>query len=330
MGGEEASRFLRTALDGSIAAGVYEERTMGALRFTPSPCAITRITDVFEDVLYEYEELLAAARDIDAMRADPVDEALFARRVDEAIGEAHVAQVGEWVSGRSIRYGWRAQALAGSALLQLCTKPNAVKLGLVLLGSDFEGLYDPYVMIAGHHEDLTRFCVDAFRRSRTDPEAQILALGEATRGYGRLAAVRALQGTRSEVTKAWLRTTGWRTTPVLAEVAIIAAEQGALLHHLTVHEPGLTQLLDAAELLGDTGSDLTEFDDALPIAEVVLTALAARTLTPDQRWIPEYAAQTLDAKLRGQLDGEAPQRWSMPAMNRAWAAAQPFLGARGR
>lgn len=324
-GDDAGARFLRTTLGGAIDAGMYEEFTIGALSSRPSDAAIGRVWAVLDDVLDEFEEVAAALQDPGLPPADPVDEVALARAIDEAIGEAHVVQVAEWVSGASLGMRPRAGAAAGSVIVRRCVKPSAVKLGILLLGGDFEGAHDELLMLVGRHEELTRYCVEALRASRPDAEQQILQLARSTRGYGRLAAVRALQGTRSAETRAWLLQEGWWSSPILPEVAIIAAEQGEVLRHLRRGDMALPDLVRMAGLVSYAGSRLTEWRDAMPVVIALFDALADRELTPMQRSSAQSAADAVTAKLRGQLDGEAPQRWSMQTMNAAFAATKTFL-----
>ena len=142
------------------------------------------------------------------------------------------------------RTGLRA---LGRRLAEHGTHRDPVKIGLLLLGLGGNRRDRELLLLLGTLDELTLFAAIALSRSQSDADTAVHTLAQRVTGWGRINAVRRLQGTTDPATRAWLLREGFRHTVMNEYLAHLAATTGRLHDALTAPHVD-QQLLDGAGL----------------------------------------------------------------------------------
>lgn len=133
--------------------------------------------------------------------------------------------------------------------------------------------------------EFTLYTAVAFCNSRQDPEADLLALAQRVRGWGRIQCVRRLRDTIDPEIQRWILTDGFRNNVMNEYLAHLAATTGDLAAALAEASPDRELLIAAGDiidalLMGGPAKDIDDYADAA-------TALA--------RWLDhmDHHAETL-------------------------------------
>ncbi|MFC1413286.1 hypothetical protein ACEZCY_28640 [Streptacidiphilus sp. N1-12] len=164
------------------------------------------------------------------------------------------------------------------------THRNPVKIGLLLLGLGGDHRDRELLLLLGTLDELTLFAAVALLRSQPDPDTAVHTLAQRVAGWGRINAVRRLQGTDDPVIRAWLLREGFRNTVMNVYLAPLAATTGRL-HEALAASSVDQQLLDGAGSIlaaladmpsSDVGPGLAEYPHSVPVlrryADLVDTA----------------------------------------------------------
>lgn len=255
---------------------IYARVIAGEDILDPGEVAGARDHGLDGDGLEDYElsfELESPRRALEAVLDDPgaprraaLDDALRAVGSHEVI----LALRDELVScadERARRLVRLARALATEAV-----EFPAVKLALALLarlpaagGADADADAD-LLFALGRHEELTRYAVDGL------PEPRRFALAQLLHGWGRIAAVRSLAGTRDPAIQAWMLREGYRNTIGVAYVAHACATTGQLGRALAAEHVDAALLAGAGALLAGllargAPEGIESYDDGAVVAE---------------------------------------------------------------
>ncbi|WP_433700182.1 hypothetical protein [Nocardiopsis sp. CA-288880] len=113
------------------------------------------------------------------------------------------------------------------------THRNAVKIALALLGLCGDERERELLVLLGSLDEFTLYAAVALRRAVPAPEPNLFCLARRATGWGRIHAVKRLEGTTDPAVRAWLLREGFRNGVTDEYLAHFAAVNGGLLGALT-------------------------------------------------------------------------------------------------
>lgn len=171
------------------------------------------------------------------------------------------------------------------------THRNAIKIALALLGLCGDERERDLFVLLGALDEFTLYAAVALRRAVPDPEPELFRLARQATGWGRIHAVKRLEGAADPAVGAWLLRGGFHNGVMDEYLAHFAAVNGGLLEALDGHGPqgevdealldGAGRILSAMALSeGGPAEGLTDYPDAFAALEryVELVDIAPATL----------------------------------------------------
>ncbi|MFE6387542.1 hypothetical protein [Nocardiopsis dassonvillei] len=113
------------------------------------------------------------------------------------------------------------------------THRDAVKIALALLGLCADERERDLLVLLGSLDEFSLYAAVALRRAVPDPEPDLFRLARRATGWGRIHAVKRLEGTADPAIRAWLLREGFRNGVMNEYLARFAAVNGGLLEALT-------------------------------------------------------------------------------------------------
>lgn len=195
----------------------------------------------------------------------PIDRFLDAIRHDRGLDRVRVAELARWLCCNGTRKG-------------------TVKAGLALLGITGEESDSFLIARLGLLEELTLYAVVALRNLLADPDPAVFGVAQNVSGWGRINAVRRLQGTSNPEIKSWLLRGGAENRVMTEEIAYIAASTGDLRSALE-GESDEDLLEHGAELLralaaGGPAKDMSDYADGAGAMAAFFGHMESAELTP--------------------------------------------------
>ncbi len=117
------------------------------------------------------------------------------------------------------------------------THRDAVKIALALLGLCGDERERELFVLLGSLDEFALYAAVALRRVVPDPEPDLFRLARRATGWGRIHAVKRLEGTTDPAIRAWLLREGFRNGVMDEYLAHFAAVNGGLLEALTKGGP---------------------------------------------------------------------------------------------
>ncbi len=163
-----------------------------------------------------------------------------------------------------------------------------VKLGIALLGI-FQGLAQQSLFkTLGRHDEFTLFCAVALKSVVEDPDEEIWDLARNVHGWGRVAAVQQLTGTKHAQVKQWMLREGYKNTVMNEYLAYTCAVHGGLLQALRrekiddelLHATG--EILQALLNPSTPAQGIHEYDDAPHVVGLYVHHMGTRPGTPQR------------------------------------------------
>lgn len=221
---------------GDAVAGLFEAGALDGIFGGPEQGAMPRRT-----AKQVWKALRAAAARPDAPRVSHLYEILRDARALDILDPLL-----ELVRGRS-------DARSFSPLARwLCEKAadrEAVKIGLALTGVCGGQEAVDRCLVLGRHEEFTLFACAALAELLPDPYPAQWMLARATRGWGRIQAVRFLSGTTDPEICDWLLRQGYQNDVDLEHTALSCASAGGLVDALESDEVDRELLTACGEIL---------------------------------------------------------------------------------
>ncbi|ROO86153.1 hypothetical protein EDD29_3716 [Actinocorallia herbida] len=218
----------------------------------PRPAVAAEVADLLEEI-------------VDAARASPdrLEEVLAGKSAVD-LADDLVAELRRRVLPRD-----RLHAVARH-LVEYGTARDAVKLGLVMLGECGGEDDRDLLLLLGTLEEFTLYAVVALVKTQPDRHRVAYTLARRVTGWGRIHAVRRLEGGTDPDIKGWLLREGFRNEIMDEYLVHLAATTGDL--HGALLEPEVdAALLDGAGdilsalALGGPAEDLTDYAEAVPV-----------------------------------------------------------------
>lgn len=158
------------------------------------------------------------------------------------------------------------------------THRDAVKIALALLGLCADERERDLLVLLGSLDEFSLYAAVALRRAVPDPEPDLFRLARRATGWGRIHAVKRLEGTADPAIRAWLLREGFRNGVMNEYLARFAAVNGGLLEALTgdgTRGEADEELLDGAGGIlsamavpeGGPAEGLADYPDALAALE---------------------------------------------------------------
>ncbi|MEU0241846.1 hypothetical protein ABZ234_29520 [Nocardiopsis sp. NPDC006198] len=158
------------------------------------------------------------------------------------------------------------------------THRNAIKIALALLGLCGDERERDLFLLLGSLDEFTLYAAVALRRAVPDPEPDLFRLARRATGWGRIHAVKRLEGTTDPAVRAWLLREGFRNGVMNEYLAHFAAVNGGLVEALAGDGPqgdvddalldGAGGILSAMALSeGGPAEGLADYPDALAALE---------------------------------------------------------------
>jgi hypothetical protein len=166
-------------------------------------------------------------------------------------------------SSESLRRVARMLVMGGS-------RREAVKTGIVVLGTCGDERDRDLLVLLGALEELTLFAVVALVATQPDQERAVFEVARRVTGWGRIHAVERLTRTTDPEIQAWLLRDGFRNRVMYDYLACIAATTGHLYEALLDPAPDQELVTSAGEilatlsLLGGPAKDMRHYPDAVP------------------------------------------------------------------
>jgi hypothetical protein len=164
------------------------------------------------------------------------------------------------------------------------TTREVVKAGIALLGISGDAEDRDLVIRLGLLEELTLYSLVALQNLSPEPEEAIFALAQQVEGWGRVEAVRRLEGAQSAEVKRWLLYGGYVNRIMDEYTAFIAATTGGLRRALESGDVD-DELLDHAGAIlnalamGGPAEDLSDYEEAQPALAAYLRRMVDATPT---------------------------------------------------
>ena len=155
-------------------------------------------------------------------------------------------------------------------LVMAGTRREAVKTGIVVLGTCGNEQDRDLLVLLGSLEEFTLFSVVALMTTQADRERAVFDVARRVTGWGRIHAVERLAGTTDPEIQAWLLLDGFRNGVMDEYLAWIAATTGhlyeALLDVASSQElvTSAGEILATLSLLGGPAKDMRHYPDAVP------------------------------------------------------------------
>lgn len=157
------------------------------------------------------------------------------------------------------------------------THRNAIKIALALLGLCGDERERDLFLLLGALDEFTLYAAVALRRAVPDPEPELFRLAQRATGWGRIHAVKRLEGAADPAVGAWLLREGFRSGVMDEYLAHFAAVNGGLLEALEAHGAqgevddalldGAGDILSAMAFEGGPAEELTDYPDAFAALE---------------------------------------------------------------
>ena len=166
-------------------------------------------------------------------------------------------------STESLRRVARMLVMAG-------TQREAVKTGIVVLGTCGDERDRDLLVLLGALDEFTLFAVVALMNTQADRERAVFDVARRVTGWGRIHAVERLARTADPEIRAWLLRDGFRNGVMYEYLACIAATAGRLYDALLDPAPDRELVISAGEilatlsLLGGPAKDMRDYPDAVP------------------------------------------------------------------
>ena len=166
-------------------------------------------------------------------------------------------------SREALRRVARMLVMAGS-------RREAVKAGIVALGTCGDERDRDLLVVLGSLEEFTLFAVVAMMSTQPDRERAVFDVARRVTGWGRIHAVEQLASTADPEIQAWLLRDGFRNDVMYEYLACIAATTGCLYEALL--DPAADQelvtsageILATLSFLGGPAKDMRHYPDAVP------------------------------------------------------------------
>jgi hypothetical protein len=181
-------------------------------------------------------------------------------------------------STESLRRVARMLVMAGS-------RRDAVKTGIVVLGTCGDERDRELLVLLGALEELTLFAVVALMATQPDRERAVFDVARRVTNWGRIHAVERLASTTDPEIQAWLLRDGFRNGVMYEYLACIAATAGRLYEALLDPAPDQELITSAGEvlatlsLLGGPAKDMRHYPDAVPAMHRFAELVAEREPT---------------------------------------------------
>lgn len=163
-------------------------------------------------------------------------------------------------------------ALRGIArrLAMTGSRREAVKAGIIVLGTCADERDRDLLVLLGSLEEFTLYAVEAIRASQPDWERAIFEVARRVGNWGRIHAVERLAGSSDPAIRSWLLRGGFRNGILYDYLAHTAATTGDLYQALLDPAPdaellsGAGEILATLALLGGPAKDMRHYPDAVP------------------------------------------------------------------
>lgn len=155
-------------------------------------------------------------------------------------------------------------------LVMAGTRREAVKAGIIALGTCGDERDRDLLVVLGSLEEFTLFAVVALTSTQPDRERAVFDLARRVTGWGRIHAVERLASAADPEIQAWLLRDGFRNDVMYEYLACIAATTGHLYEALL--DPAADQelvtsageILATLSFLGGPAKDMRHYPDAVP------------------------------------------------------------------
>jgi hypothetical protein len=158
-----------------------------------------------------------------------------------------------------------------------------VKAGIALLGVSGTAGDAELLITMGAYDEYTLFCTFALGNLLPQADEAIWALAKGVHGWGRIAAVEALEATQEPHIHAWMLRDGFRNRIMNEYLAHLCATTGRLRAAISAAEVDDELLIGAGEIIcalidGQPGTPIEEYDDGAAVCVAYLRHVSARPL----------------------------------------------------
>jgi hypothetical protein len=194
----------------------------------------------------------------------------LSRRPAVGLADRLVADLRARRSSRETLPSTEALRRVARMLVMAGSQREAVKIGIVVLGTCGDEHDRDLLILLGALEELTLFAVVALMNTQADRERAVFDVARRVTGWGRIHAVERLARTTDPEIQAWLLRDGFRNDVMYEYLACIAATAGRLYEALLDPAPDQELVTSAGEilatlsLLGGPAKDMRHYPDAVP------------------------------------------------------------------